>query len=300
MMDHADIDDRPNVDHAMGQAARADQDQFGKRGMLVVGLAAAVLSFQIWVQLAQAVGFTAHWSISVFGLSLAFWIAWLYPVAIDVYALLVTREWLRSAPGSRLRKWAKTNSIGAIGLSFLGQGAFHAFAGDQPPAWFVIAMGGMPPLIVGLTVHLYTMRGQVEESEPVQVRQADQLRSSAAPKPVRKQPTTVDDPVQTADDPVQSPRSKTNANGGRSTKRSGPAVQMVWSPTIRAMADHLDRHYRDQNGRPIEIPARRKVQAAMEVNPGGMKWSSAGQVDQAIKAARSIRESGSDAEERAS
>lgn len=256
------------------------QDRFGKNGTLAVGLAAAVLSFQIWVQLAKAIGFTAHWTINVGLFVVGLWIAWLYPVAIDVYALLVTREWLRSAPGSRLRKWAKANSIGVIVLSFLGQGAFHAFAGHRPPALFVVLMGGMPPLVVGLTVHLYTMRGQGEGAAPVKVRRR--------PKRARRS-TEFGAQVERPAVPVQD---RPTRPAVRTSPRSSQVVHMVWSPTIRAMAGHLDRHYRDETDQPVEIPSRRKVQAEMESNPGDWKWTSAGQVDQAIKAARAIREAG--------
>jgi hypothetical protein len=141
-------------------------DRFGKVGMAIVGFAAAVLSFQTWVRIAEAVGFTAHWHLSVplgfgtqFTLVVPIWISSLYPCAIDVYAVVVTRIWLMARRGSEVAKFAKANSLGAIGLALVSQGTYHAMVAagwNVGEAWpFVILVSSFPPVLVGLVAHLY-------------------------------------------------------------------------------------------------------------------------------------------------
>lgn len=140
-------------------------DRFGKFGMAVVGFAAAVLSFQTWVLLAQAVGFDSHWTVRIplgidgRGIGFAVWIAWLYPIAVDWYSVVVTRVWLTARRGSRVGRFARANSIGAIALAFVAQAVFHALTALGFTVghawWFVVIVGGMPPVLAGLVVHLY-------------------------------------------------------------------------------------------------------------------------------------------------
>lgn len=270
-------EDRTTPDRPVDQTG-PDQDRFGRNGMLAVGGAAAVLSFQIWVQLAQAVGFTAHWTIPATGINL--WIAWLYPIAIDVYALLVTREWLRSAPGSRLRKWAKTNSIGAIGLSFLGQGAFHAFDGRTPPTWFVVAMGGMPPLVVGLTVHLYTMRGRGEGAAPIKVARPKRA-NRMVPSPAGPVHAEVVQPVIEPDQRPSVDRRSAGRGVVRELRPAYPVVAQSGGPVVDRMVAQLAGAF-DQV--PLDqLPGRRPLMAHFG-------WTSAATAAKAIGRYRATRE----------
>lgn len=141
-------------------------DPTGIAGMVIVGVAAAVLSFSTWVHLAEAVGFSGR--CTIFGVTLR--LAWLLPIAIDCYTVTVIRVWLRSPAGSAVLAYAKANALAAIVLSVAGQAAFHAFsaAGVKMVSlwWFAIIIGGIPPALLGLVMDLYT-RMKHEADTPV-------------------------------------------------------------------------------------------------------------------------------------
>lgn len=137
-------------------------DALSIAGMIVVGMAAAVLSFSTWVQLAESVGFTESWTASwtAHDVRLTVRIAWLLPLAVDCYTLTVIRVWLNSPPESQVVRYAKANAIGAIALTVTAQAVYHAFAaaGWQQADlwWFAIVIGGIPPLLLGLVMDLFT------------------------------------------------------------------------------------------------------------------------------------------------
>jgi hypothetical protein len=211
-------------------------------------------------------------------------------VDLSVIGLLITVQWLSLAgvtarnlrPGRRLLVACGLITMALNSAPSLVKGittgeprAYGRAAVEAIAPWLLIAWSHVGPYLLRLFVD---------------------LRRSATDRtmPGIDQPAAVVQPV--ADGVDQAPvdqltPARSNHRTARPVQRSTAAVHMVWSPAIRAMADHLDRHYRDDVGRSLEIPSRRKVQAAMESNPGDLKWTSAGQVDQAIKAARSIRES---------
>jgi hypothetical protein len=249
-------------------------------GIIVVGLAAAVLSFQTWVLVAQSVGFTAHWAVTLWpnGPHLAFWIAWLYPVAIDCFAMLVTREWMRSLPNSSLRAWARANSIGAILLSYGGQAAYHAFEGSRPPVLFVIFMGGMPPLVVGLVVHLYTKAGRVEAQPNARPKRAAQPKPSPTGHagPPSPPPTAQPNPPIGADaQPPSAPAQPITAAGPAQRPRAARRLHVVGG-IVGEMAQAIADEY------PDHIPSRGKVKERFG-------WKSNAQTDQAIQLVRDQR-----------
>lgn len=246
-------------------------------GIVVVGLSAAILSFETWVQVAQSIGFTAHWSIGLWsGLTVHFWIAWLYPVAIDCFAMLVTREWMRSKADSARLKWARANSIGAIVLSYGGQAAYHAFGGNQPPTAYVIFMSGMPPLIVGLVVHLFTMPGAIETTGVVRPKRAIVVRQTTAPAVDQTNGPTEPPapPVQAGPvEPMPTKPVQTKAVG-----RPRHGLHVVHG-VVAGMADQIADEWPDQ------IPSRADVMKHFG-------WRSASQTSEAIKSVRTKRESG--------
>lgn len=142
---------------------RTASDLIALTGMAVVGVAAAVLSFSTWVQLAETVGFTQTTTIDMPFTTdeLVLRIAWLLPLAVDCYALTVIRVWLNSPHGSGVVRYAKGNAIGAIVLTVAAQAVYHAVtvADQVKPAdlWpFAVVIGGIPPLLLGLVMDLYT------------------------------------------------------------------------------------------------------------------------------------------------
>lgn len=133
------------------RAARAARrDRWVAAGMLVAAVAAALSSFAGLYNLAVAAGWNR-------------WLAPLFPLTVDVYALTATRVWLASGPTTaQARGFARWNALLAVGLSLVGNGIWHlAEAGLIRIGWpVVLATGSGPPLVLGLLSHLAVLHGQ--------------------------------------------------------------------------------------------------------------------------------------------
>lgn len=124
-------------------------------GMTVTACAAAVSSFSGLHSLAVATGWPEA-------------LAPLLPFTIDAYAMTATRVWLSKATGSAAaRRFARWNAIGAIGLSLVGNAAWHLIAAKVlTVSWpIVVLVGAVPPAVLGLLSHLAVLRGQDDEDE---------------------------------------------------------------------------------------------------------------------------------------
>ncbi|NUL28410.1 DUF2637 domain-containing protein [Streptomyces lunaelactis] len=123
--------------------------------MTVTALSAAVSSFSGLHSLAAATGWPEALSP-------------LLPFTIDAYAMTATRVWLSKATGSAAaRRFARWNAIGAIGLSLVGNAAWHLIAAKVlAVTWpIVVLVGAVPPAVLGLLSHLAVLRGQDDEDE---------------------------------------------------------------------------------------------------------------------------------------
>ncbi len=127
-------------------------------GMTVSATSAAVSSFAGLRGLAVVAG----WPVVL---------APLLPLTVDAYAMTATRVWLAASTGSaQARHFARTNAIGAILLSLLGNAIYHLIAVHLVAAsWVVVvAVGAVPALVLGLVSHLAVLRSQVDpEAEAV-------------------------------------------------------------------------------------------------------------------------------------
>ncbi|MYX25800.1 DUF2637 domain-containing protein [Streptomyces sp. SID8381] len=124
-------------------------------GMAVTACAAAVSSFSGLRSLAAATGWPETLSP-------------LLPFTIDAYAMTATRVWLSNATGSlAARRFARWNAIGAIGLSLVGNAAWHLIAAKVlTVTWpIVVVVGAVPPAVLGLLSHLAVLHGQDDEDE---------------------------------------------------------------------------------------------------------------------------------------
>jgi hypothetical protein len=120
-------------------------------GIAVSALSAGFSSFAGLKSLAEVTG----WSI----------MAPLFALCVDAYALTAIRVWLASSTTSRrARVFAKWNAAGAILLSLAGNATWHLIAaGLLPVTWHIVmAVGGVPPIILGLVSHLAVLRRQVD------------------------------------------------------------------------------------------------------------------------------------------
>lgn len=117
-------------------------------GLLVVAIAAAILTFTTLRDLAEAVGITGDF----LGLPLA----WLLPLTVDAAGVVAARVWLRGIGGGRAVPFARTLACCCIGLSVGGNAAQHAMAAYlvAPPWWVVVLVTAVPPAMLGAVVHL--------------------------------------------------------------------------------------------------------------------------------------------------
>lgn len=132
-----------------------ERDWWVVAGMTVTALSAAVSSFSGLHSLAAATGWPEALSP-------------LLPFTIDAYAMTATRVWLSKATGSAAaRRFARWNAIGAIGLSLVGNAAWHLIAAKVlAVTWpIVVLVGAVPPAVLGLLSHLAVLRGQDDEDE---------------------------------------------------------------------------------------------------------------------------------------
>lgn len=126
-------------------------DRTTRAGLLVVGAAAAVMSFSALAGLAHAAGVTAHTNLFTLGW-LPLRLSWLLPVAVDAYAATSTRIWLRAGIPVKVRDWARANALAAITVSVAGNIAYHELP-TVPLMWVTVAVAAVPPLMLGAVVH---------------------------------------------------------------------------------------------------------------------------------------------------
>ncbi|MBL8926340.1 MAG: DUF2637 domain-containing protein [Pseudonocardia sp.] len=115
-------------------------------GLAVVLAAAAVLSFDALRALALAVSIPARF-------------AWLLPVAVDAGAAVSCATWLggRTTPDAARFAGRMTWALLAVTVvGNAGQLGMHAHE-VTPPWWVAVAVGAIPPAVVGATVHLVVL-----------------------------------------------------------------------------------------------------------------------------------------------
>lgn len=142
-------------------------------GVILVIIAAGALSFSTLYKLALAVDWPPH-------------LAWLFPIAIDVYALVATRLWLRTPGPSPERRQAALNAVAAVVLSVAGNTVQHlADAGVLQVGWQVIVLvSAVPPAVMALTVHLAVqLGGSSAVPEPEAVPEATVAGATPEPAP---------------------------------------------------------------------------------------------------------------------
>jgi hypothetical protein len=158
-------------------------------GLVVVGLAAAVLTFTTLFSLAVACGFSP-------------WLAWLLPVTVDAAGLVALRIWLHGGPD-----FAKRLTVVCIAASVAGNATQHGLAayGLPVPWWVIVVVSAVPPSMLAAVVHLAQADrpdgespDQGRDAEPVQL-EADQpdLTGSLAVANVVDEPVRGVQPAQT-------------------------------------------------------------------------------------------------------
>lgn len=222
------------------QAAPSRQrDGWVTIGMLISATSAALSSFDGLRSLALAAGWSA-------------WMAPLLPLTLDAFAATATRVWLTaSTQSTRARRFARNCAVGAIVLSLIGNAVWHLIAaGLLPVTWHaVMAVGAVPPCILGLVTHLAVLRRQVGLVVP-DVVGID--RGAAVTDPGTKRPSLDTTP---------------RPGGGLTARKAGPETTRPAASRpryrneaeVHAAARRADAAYHLENGRTITRDALRQA-----------------------------------------
>lgn len=115
-------------------------------GIPLAFVAAGALSFEGLFSLAMAVGWSK-------------WLAWLLPIALDLYAAVSTAVWLNLPAGHEAAKPAARNARVSISLTIGGNAIYHLVAtGTLHIGWpLVLAVSTLPPLVAERLLHLVAL-----------------------------------------------------------------------------------------------------------------------------------------------
>ncbi|MGE3795959.1 MAG: DUF2637 domain-containing protein [Dehalococcoidia bacterium] len=126
-------------------------------GLAVVLVAAAVLSFDALRALAVAVGISPA-------------LAWLLPIAVDAGAAVSCAVWLGRRATADAARFAGRMTWSLLAVTVLGNAIQLGIHADGASPWRValaVAVGAIPPAVVGSTVHLVVLlvRGGIRADE---------------------------------------------------------------------------------------------------------------------------------------
>lgn len=205
-------------------------------GLGVVALAAAVLSFEALRMLAILAGTPPV-------------LAWLLPVCIDAAGVVATRMWLAGPYGAR--SFARVLALGMIALSVSGNAVSHALRAYDvtPPWWAVVAVAGVPPVVLGAVAHLAALatRQQPGDSVTVEPPAVEPVETPAGHYPVGDDPAAPG--VPTGGDLVSRARHLVAAGEaeGRRVGRASLARELdVSEHQARTLLRELDGEHQDQ------------------------------------------------------
>jgi hypothetical protein len=123
--------------------------------MVVIASGAFAISADSWIKLAELAGFTASLQVTE---KVVLRLAWVLPVVVDAYTALTTWLYFGARVGSELRKYAGWSAFVAAALSVVAQGALHGLTAadiNVQQVWpLVVAVGGVPPVLLGSVIHL--------------------------------------------------------------------------------------------------------------------------------------------------
>lgn len=202
----------------------ARRDRVTDAGMFLVAAAAAVQSFAGQAGLARMAGFGD--------------LAWLLPVAVDVFAATMTRVWLYSPATAGTKRYARRNAIGAIVLAIAGNVVFHLEPAGTALLVVTIVLSAAAPALLGLMGQLHARlsadRAAVEVVGGVGPDQPD------IPRPEAEMSVISDEPTADVTEPAN------HSNGASGSKRERMAAYYAAAEAEGRAADvtgaELDRH----------------------------------------------------------
>jgi hypothetical protein len=197
-------------------------------GLVVVGVAAALLSFTALAGLAALAGITGHAG--------ALRLAWLVPVSIDAYAVTSTRVWLYAGVSPETRAWARANALTAVVASATGNVTYHTLTASGH-IWVVVIVTASPPLMLGAAVHTAVLvsgdrrPGPAPDPRPARI-SAPSVRDTAESVPAVGPGTDRDDRDQAGPKPASPPTADARPEGGNPS-RPGPGTRARHESTRR-------------------------------------------------------------------
>jgi hypothetical protein len=170
----------------------ADNDWISWTGMSIVLVSAAALSFAQLMALAIECGFEPR-------------LAWLLPITIDFGEAVACRVWLRRHTPHAAARFAGVMTWGLLITTIVANGVGHglAAASMQPPWGVAVAVGAIPPLVVGLSVHLMMLVSRpaegdddavTDEATEVPAAPVTSVEPVAAPVPIRARQPALERP----------------------------------------------------------------------------------------------------------
>lgn len=149
----------------------AQMDKVTVTGLAAIVVITIVTSYTTLAELAMFAGWDHN-------------MAWLFPAALDVLALVACRVWLSPDYSAAARSYAKWVTLIGSSLSVAGNGVGHlASTGHlQANLWLVVAVGSVAPASLAVVVHLASLA-----TTPVPGRKARHKAAEVAPAQPRQQ-----------------------------------------------------------------------------------------------------------------
>lgn len=214
-------------------------------GLGVSALSAAVSSFDGLRSLAAAAGWTS-------------WMAPALPATVDALAVTATGIWITGTAAPRVRRFARTCALTAILFSIGGNAVWHLVAANLLTLnWAVIlAVGTVPPFVLGLVSHLAALRRLAASDRPkATIEMAPVVVSAFVPD------RTALDPPAVVPEPSESP-SPSQQTLGRPPKNSPVSKtprRVVSRDDLLEEARKADVEHQEAVGKPITRDALRRA-----------------------------------------
>lgn len=209
-------------------------------GMTVVAVAAAVISFNSLMGLGRLAGINPPW---------------LLPLSIDGYAVTATRVWLRSARSPKTAAHARRNAYAAIGLSIVGNAAYHGCGaagvthlGPSGWGWIVaVAVAAVAPGALGLVAHLWSSVA-VDEQQQRPARTPEVAAAELPSGPVPAVPVPVPTPPAASEPTPPAPEpTRGKPRGGLANEMRNYAIQQQ-TAGVKITGTELDRRFGASDG----------------------------------------------------
>lgn len=158
----------------------------------VVVLAAEIASAPTLIHLAEKVGFRY---IELWfhrgDVRARFWLSWMFPIVLDLYANVSAIVWFRSYPrySKGTVNTAMVNTFLATVLSVLCSGMLHVIITQHwhmsEATWLVVLVSAIPAAVLGASVHLIAMVVRDAATFPIRLHQVQvQIQEAMAAKSV--------------------------------------------------------------------------------------------------------------------